>query len=705
MAQKEFNKMSKEELTSILNSDAIATMDAKSLFELRKAVKAAGLLTVQYDNLLTVEYGKMSKEELTGILNSDAIATMDAKSLFELRKAVKAAGLLTVQYDNMLGIAINNRTYEEIKNSKDYSDEDKALALEARNEYNKKLRTNTEKKLYSVEEILSRAIKEDGKYNFTEMTKGELDFLMKNGIDWNQLNVDKDYKIGQIKATEISKEKGKTEDLSEDVQKSQEFWGNFKNNKTGLSFIVTALENAVKVEAKKEGKTVFTGVDNGNKGFDIVKRDESVEAYKVYDLIIKKAKVSNPKAKIRIKDNVKDPVLRNKILIACAKNNMQPVGNLPEGFDFEALKNIVKDVNDIATINALAERLDDIAVVYPTEEKENVVAVGITKDKPSAERSNTVAGVVQTPASGRTAPAEEKKNNTVAGVVQTPTSGRTAQAEENKKNRTVVAPVILPQTAQNGTGGNNNGHTAGNGAGNPPAGPTNNEPQNRPTVSLKRPWWKKVRDAVIIGGIAFLSFLGVRNCSGNNNQSGDKKQTPTEQTINNFYIDNCCDCDCDCNEEQKADTVRGKTVYIPGKKIKGKDIHIPGDTIKGKDIHIPGDTIKGQDIYIPGDTIQGPDVYLPGDTIYEKVVVPAPKEEPTPVEPRNIPLEPVDTSIKHEKDYELNNALTLDTNGNPIEGQNRDVLGNPMPKQKRLAQNKKGLPEGWEYIPINTNVR
>lgn len=560
------------------------------------------------------EFNKMSKEELTGILNSDAIATMDAKSLFELRKAVKAAGLLTVQYDNMLGIAINNRTYEEIKNSKNYTDEEKALALEARNEYNKKLRTNTEKKLYSVEEILSRAIKEDSKYNFTEMTKGELDFLMKNGIDWNKLNVDKDYKIGQVKASAVSKEKGKTEDLSEDVKKSQEFWGNFKDNKTGLSFIVTALKDAVKVEAKKEGKTVFSGVDKGNQGFDVVEKKNNVEPYKVYDLIIKKAKVTNPKAKIRIKDSVKDPVLRNKILIACAKNNMQPVGNLPEGFDFEALKNIVKDVNDVATINALAENLDNIAMVSPEVEKENVVV---------AEAANKNQ--------------EEKKANTVVGIIPTPVSNRTTQAEENKKNKTVVAPVILPQATQNG----NNSHVAGNTAENLPAGSTNDEPQDRPTVSLKRPWWKKVRDAAIIGGIAVLGFFGVRSCQNQQKMSDDirnmKEQmvdcdTKTEIFNQGFdegftrgYEAGSEDC-----EESKKEVVK-KTPVVKKKPVVKQDPVYKRDTIQGDPVFIPGEKIYGDPVILRDTT------YVT-DTIHKKVIVPqpvpAPKEE-VPNEPKN----------------------------------------------------------------------
>lgn len=441
-------------------------------------------------------FNEMNKEELEAVLNSDSIVVMNASDLNNLRKAAKAAGLLSVQYDNMLGIAINNRTYEEIKNSDKYSEEEKALALETRNEYNRELRARTKNKLYNAEEIMSRAVENNGQYHFDELTKGEMDFLLANGIvRMSELKIGKQYNLGQQKDRNFSKEiSNDAAQLSDDIKKSQEFWRNFNNGNNGITYIVQPLkDNSLKVDAQKENKTVFTGIDHGNKGFDVVKKENNAEAYAIYDLIIKKAKTSNPKAKIRIKDNVKDPVLRNKLLIACAKNNMEPIGNLPEGFDFAALKEMVKDAKDIATINALAENLYTMS------------GIEVVNEKP------------------------EKENKTAAAAVIMPQATQEGKTENKEDKNTVAAPIPVVM------GGLNNSQSKVNNGTVPPAQPKTDE--KKPVAAPKRPWWKKVRDAVVVAGIALMGMIGVRSCQ--NQEKLEKNIKDLQEQVDKKSMTDC----------------------------------------------------------------------------------------------------------------------------------------------------------------------
>ena len=683
------------------------------------------------------KFNEMTKEELEAVLNSDSIVLMNAAELNQLRKAAKSAGLLTVQYDNMLGIVINNRTYEEIKNSKNYTKEEKALALEARNEYNKELRTRTYNKLYNAEEIMSRAVEVNGKYHFSELTKGEMDFLMSNGlvrmnelvldknvsekqysakeimsravevngkyhfdnlsqgemdfllnngiIRMNELSLGKQYNIGQQENRNFSKEIVKdNKNLSKDVQKSAEFWNNLNDNSNGVKYVVSALkDNKVKLEVKEGKKSVFTGIDKGNQGFDVVKRDSSIEPYKIYDLIIKKAKASNPKAKIRIKDNVKDPVARNKILIACAKNNMEPIGNIPEGFDFEALKEVVKDVKDMETINALAENLyttSDFEVVNePGNQAEQsrtrtgalLVNQGNTQEIPENRPNRTGALLVN---QGNTQEIPENRPNRTGTLLVN--QGRTEEAPENQPNNNRTAVTAVPVwlgngnngVPGNGNGGNNgnfanggnggnsgNGGNGGNGGFVPPVVPTASD--SRPVEAPKRPWWKKVRDAVVVGGIALLGFMGVRSCQ--NQDRLEKKVKDLQEQVDKKSITDCDEVSRlinekyndgymaglaqgkeDCEDQKKPQPtpvkktpVKADPVILPGDTIKQPDVIIPGKVIKEPDVFIPGDTIKQPDVIIPGDTIKQPDVIISGDTIVaEPVVVPQRKVPEVPEE-------------------------------------------------------------------------
>lgn len=501
-------------------------------------------------------FNEMTKEELEAVLNSDSIIKMNAAELNQLRKAVKAAGLLSVQYDNMLGIAINNRTYEEIKNSNDYTEEEKALALETRNEYNRKLRATTENKLYNIDEIMSRAVKVNGKYHFDELTAGEMDFLIdKKVVRRSELDVGKQYNIGQQENRNFGKEVSKDDSkMSDDVKKSAAFWNNFNQNKSNVKFVVTPLQdNTIKVDAQKDNKTVFSGIDQGNKGFDVIKKEENSEPYAIYDLIVKKAKTSNPKAKIRIKDNVKDPVLRNKILIACAKNNMEPIGNLPEGFDFAALKEMVKDAKDIATINALAENLYELSNVEVAQEQEK-------------EDKNRVAGAVLINQGG---------NQQSVG---------TKAPEEKKDSKTTVVPLV-------GLGGNGNG---GNNGAVPPAAPSSSN--SKPVEAPKRPWWKKVRDAVVVAGIALLGMIGVRSCQ--NQERLEKRVKDLQEQVDNKSMTDCDEVSRLINEKYNDGYMDGLAQGL--KDCEEKDKPQPKPVVKKRTTPVKKKVVeKKQEIIIP----------------------------------------------------------------------------------------------------------
>lgn len=594
-------------------------------------------------------FNEMTKEELEAVLNGDSIVKMSAAELNTLRKAVKAAGLLTVQYDNMLGIALNNRTYEEIKNSNKYTEEEKALALEARNEYNKELRARTQNKLYNAEEIMSRAVEANGQYHFENLTKGEMDFLLDNGIvRLNQLSIDKQYVIGQEK--EVNHAQGSAENLSDDVKKAAKFWTNFNDNKSGIQYIIQALkDNSVKVEAQKDKKTVFTGIDHGNQGFDIVKKENTVEPYAIYDLIIKKAKTSNPKAKIRIKDNVKDSVLRNKILIACAKNNMEPIGNVPEGFDFAALKEMVKDIKDIATINALAENMDNIEVTNQPEQEENKHSVAAVINPGTSE--HIVAG--KAPEEKQQDEKKEDNKTFVAplvvnqnGVPQKPTTEK--QQDEKKDNKTIVAP--LPGLSGNGNSNKVNGTAQ-------TVMPTSTKQEDKkPVEAPKRPWWKKVRDAVVVGGIAILGLIGIRNC-----QNQDKLQKNIKDLQEQIDKKSMTDCDAlsakfaeeyakgyndgkkDCEEQNTPapkPVVKKKT---PAKKTQVKQTPVQNTPIAPSVVQevkvLSPDTIKGETVYLPADTVKGEPVVVT-DTIHKQVVI----EEKVPAAEKKV----VETTVNNQ---------------------------------------------------------
>ncbi len=220
----------------------------------------------------------------------------------------------------------------------------------------------------SIDEILERAdVGEDGKYYFQSLTEEERNHLRSAGINDDEIVVDKNYKVGQERdrTFKVNNANGSDEvkkaELSADLQKSYDFWNKFNESseRTGVSYNVENVENkCLLVEAKKGDKTVFKGIDHGSKGFDVIKKDNSYEQpFEFFDLLVKKAKTTNPKTVIRIKDNVTDPVLRNKILVACAKNNATPVGNLPKGFDFEELKALVRRTKSPEELNELINGL------------------------------------------------------------------------------------------------------------------------------------------------------------------------------------------------------------------------------------------------------------------------------------------------------------------------------------------------------------
>lgn len=633
-------------------------------------------------------FQNMTKEELSLIITEADFAEFTSDDLSALDRAAKDAGILTEQFANIIGLASNNKVYEEIKNDKNSSEEDKAVALAARNEYNRKLRQRMTNKYYNAEEILSMAVVQNGKYFFPDkITKGEMEFLVESGaLRWSDFGASKDYKVGQEKESNLeaikkaiaqdaekrallaqllpslaenaakretaaaqakakAAPKVETPAMPADLQKSYDFWNKFneKSEETGVKFDIENVSNrSLIVEAKKDGKTMFKGIDHGTKGFDIVKRDKSAEPYEIFDLLVKKAKASNPKTKIRIKDNVKDEVLRNKILIACAKNNMMPVGNLPEGFDFEELKALVKDAKTTEDINELASNL------YQPQE----FGIGAEKEE---EKGRSVVAPVILP--GKETKKEEESKPVVAPVV-IPAQNK-SEKDNGKRGGVVVAPIV----PSNG----------GNGGSNIP--PSNNDKKKKKSGGAWGRFWNKAKVWVLTGVVAVAGVLGVsgliRSCQNNQKKASEKIEQTTDkgifdcEALQGVMDEKYADGYEDGYEAGKRDCENSKPTPVAKKKpskkkvtpVKPAPVTLPADTLKGEPVYIPGDTIKGEPVYIPGDTIKGKPVYVPGDSIPAK-----------PVKPRasSVPLEEIDGGIKHEKDYDLNDARDLDATGRAV---------------------------------------
>lgn len=628
-------------------------------------------------------FQNMTKEELSLIITEADFAELSNAELNQLRDAAKDAGILSVQYTNILGLAINNKTYDEIKNDKNSTEEDKAVALAARNEYNRKLRQGMKNKYYNAEEILSMAVVQNGKYFFPDkITKGEMDFLVESGaLRWSDFGADKDYKVGQEKESNLEKIKKaiaqdaekrillaqllpalaenaakreaaaqaraskvekpvETSTLPADLQKSYDFWNKFneKSEKTGVKFDIENVSNrSLIVEAKKDGKTMFKGIDHGTKGFDIVKRDKSAEPYEIFDLLVKKAKASNPKTKIRIKDNVKDEVLRNKILIACAKNNMIPVGNLPKDFDFEELKALVKDAKTTEDINELAANL------YQPQE----FGIGAEKEE---EKGRSVVAPVVLPADKT-----EEKDESKPAVAPVVVPARNKPEKDNgKRGGAVVAPIV---PSNGGNGGNN-------------VPPSNNDKKKKKSGGAWSRFWNKAKVWIMAGVVAAAGLFGIKSCQNNQDKMADKieqiskksaldcdaVQNLIDEKYNDGYMAGLQAGKEDCEKSKQKPVVKKKPVKRKVTPVKPAPVILPGDTIKGEPIYIPGEIIKGEPVYIPGDTIKGKPIYIEGDKI--------PVKQET--KPSSVPLEEVDGSIKHEKDYDLNDAKDLDAKGNVV---------------------------------------
>lgn len=517
----------------------------------------------------------------------------------------------------------------------------------------------------SIDEILEKAdFREDGKYYFNSLTDEERRHLRYAGISDDEIVVDKNYKVGQEKERNFSVvNEGAADDdkkagLSADLQKSYDFWNKFNetSERTGVSYNIENVENkCLLVEAKKGEKTVFKGIDHGSRGFDVIKKDNSYEQpLEFFDLLVKKAKTSNPKTVIRIKDNVTDPVLRNKILIACAKNNATPVGNLPKGFDFEELKALVRRAKS-------PEELDELVnALYMQNGNEYAFGTSNSDEKGHANR-NTAKPVEQ----------EKKENN----------------------NHAAVAPVILPQQTNNA--GNSSleqriaeqqaqlaklqkqladQHAAQQAAArkqaeeNKAAINAAAQSASQQTVSKREGWWKRnLKKGLLYTALITASLFGVQKCSDKDRD--DKIDNQTElltDHIDRLAAENCAGWtnliserdsllqrtqelekdldDCARSKVKKPAPVKKKPVVKKPTPVVVRDTVTVTNTIHGDPVIIPGKTIQLPDTVIPGKVIQQPDTVIQGK---KKIVL--------------------DGSMHHEIDKEISGEVL---EGTVVTGQN-----------------------------------
>ena len=341
----------------------------------------------------------------------------------------------------------------------------------------------------SLEEILKEAKELGGRFIFTELSEEDAKVLENYHVQYNVL-----YPLGSSNRVAAPKEQEKAQDFSalpSDLKKSYDFWNSLnkteaeKAGSQAVTYQMTNMDNkSLLVEGKRDDKVVFKGVDHGRKGFDIVKTSE-LPSCEQLDRVVKRAKFLNPKTVIRIKDNVTDPVLRNKMLIACALNNVKPVGNLPENFDFAELRRFVKDT-DAKDYEALSK------VLYMPQSNE--FALG-NEDIETLQAENTAAPRPL---------AETQARRTTVAASQVKHYGDT---RERRGDETVVAPAVVSTHRE-----------------------TAEEPRSAAATEVKKEsWgrraWRKAKGWVIGGAIIAASIFGYKSCENTNN---DKKQEPIE---------------------------------------------------------------------------------------------------------------------------------------------------------------------------------
>lgn len=648
-------------------------------------------------------FNDMTKEKLISLINSEAeLAQLSSVELSEVRRMAKSAGILNGLIEDNLAIAINNRTYKDIVESKDYTPEEKKLALDARDEYNTEIRVKHNSRNYNAEEIMKRAHLEDGIYHFSSITVGEMNFLIQSGVfTQNQVRVDKEYKVGQekdqslaqiLQAVKQAAEKKeaiskpvelknviseKAEESAEirvnegydkpeiknelkpqatkvaasipsmptELQKSYDFWNKFNENtpKTGIKYNIENIEDKhLLVEAKKGEKTIFKGIDHGSKGFDILVRDKDAEPYEMFDILVKKAKASNPKTVIRIKDNVTDPILRNKILIACAKNNMIPVGNLPKGFDFEALKAMVKELRSTEEINDLANTL------YVDNSEFSLGLSEPKKKEPTQVLTNVVDNTQE----------EEKK--------------------KDDKDKPVVLAIPVPENKTSaGNGGSinsNNGNVGGNGGNGTNPKTPNNQPTTpytpvAPKTSLKEEgfWkktWNKSKKWILGGLLVAASFFGIKSCQQQQQMDNDKDRIEN-LTHKNDSLQNVIDLKDkiiadqqialdDCGKEKKPAKVFKKKKVVPPVVVKKpepvKQEPVKTEPIKTEPVKV--EPVKKEPVKVEP-VKKEPVKVEPAKK--DPVIVPK-KQEPVIQEPQPSKLKPINLDIQHGEDNDFANS-------------------------------------------------
>lgn len=354
----------------------------------------------------------------------------------------------------------------------------------------------------TLKEILEEAKELGGRYVFNELSEEDAKVLESHDVKYNVL-----YPVGSRKTVDTAVNQDTAQDFSQlrpDLKKSYDFWNSLNKTESekpgaaALNYQLTNLDNkALLVEAKRENKTVFKGVDHGRKGFDVVKTAE-LPSCEQLDRVVKRAKFLNPKTVIRIKDNVTDPVLRNKMLIACALNNVKPVGNLPEDFNFAALRDFVKQT-EAKDYDALAE------ILYTPQENEFNLGSELSV---ADTRRDRAANIVY-----RETPVERRETR--------PEYRTAADREENKERRDApVVPVVVNPGRNNGGNNDGNGNDRNN---------TVSSNVQTGTGIKKESWgrraWRKAKHWIVGGVVVLATIWGYKSCEKKN---ADKNIAPVE---------------------------------------------------------------------------------------------------------------------------------------------------------------------------------
>lgn len=131
-------------------------------------------------------------------------------------------------------------------------------------------------------------------------------------------------------------EEAKRQEIFNSQEGVCEYWtNNFEDKDKKVDCIQITADNLLVQIKDKENNLEFKYIDSKN-GAKVICSEDDVPNYEYFDSLVKRAKEGGFDV-VNIKEGC-TPNFQAKLLLACAKNNIEPIGNIPEDFDFEKYK-------------------------------------------------------------------------------------------------------------------------------------------------------------------------------------------------------------------------------------------------------------------------------------------------------------------------------------------------------------------------------